>query len=134
MKNKTLTQVGDNISLKVFLQDCKTAKLMRCDSMWTEEFHEAMDFLSVRSAVAFGMKELRDSFQLMRIESNEFSGVVTIAISNLSWPEGSQLVPSISLTNPLPKLDRAHEFYPSPGVVAGGPRNLREGQFYVAKY
>ena len=99
--------------MKIFLQDCKTAKFIRCDSAWSLDCNEAMDFLSVRRAVSFGMKELKDSFQVRRAEFDGLPGPVLIAISNLSWPEGSQSALTISLAHALPKLLRA------PGSIGG---------------
>jgi hypothetical protein len=114
--------------MKIFIQDCKTAKLMRCDSRWTMDGNEALDFLSVRRAVSFGMKELKDSFQVVQTESNGLSGTILIAISNLSWPEDSQSVLSISLASALPKSDRMPEDSLRPVVAAGDPGNLYQGQ------
>jgi hypothetical protein len=88
--------------MKVFLQDCKTAKFVRCDSSWSSDFNEALDFLSVRRAVSFGLKELKDAFQVRRAEANGLPGPVLIVIANLSWPEGSQSALTVSLANALP--------------------------------
>jgi hypothetical protein len=95
-----------NMNTKIFLQDCKTAEFMRCDSGWTVDCDEALDFLSVRRAVSFGMKELKDSFQVVQTEPNGLPGTILIAISNLSWPEGTQSALSISLASALPKSNR----------------------------
>ena len=72
--------------MKIFLQNGTTAKFMRCDSMWTADINEALDFLSVQRAVFFGMKELKDSFQVVQMESNGFSSPVTIMIAQPQWP------------------------------------------------
>jgi hypothetical protein len=117
---------------KVFLQDCQTAKFIRCDSMWTADSNEALDFLSIRRAVAFGMKELKNSFQIMQVESNALSGVVVIAISNLSWPEGSQSPLSISVAHALPKPDRAPEFSSSLGIFDGRREVRKRGEYPMA--
>jgi hypothetical protein len=117
---------------KVFLQDCRTSEFMRCDSMWTTDFNEAMDFLSVRRAVAFGMKELKNSFQIMRVEPGRLAGAVVIAISNLSWPEGSQSALSISLAHALPKPDDAPEFSSSPEIFDGRREVLKWGEHPMA--
>jgi hypothetical protein len=72
--------------MKIFLQDGKTAKFMRCDSMWTVDINEALDFLSVQRAVFFGMKELKDSFQVVQMELSGFSSPVTVMITQPQWP------------------------------------------------
>jgi len=127
------TQAVSHVALaKVFLQDCRTAEFMRCDSMWTTDFNEAMDFLSVRRAVAFGMKELKNSFQVMRVEPGRLVGAVVIAISNLSWPEGLQSALSISLVHALPKPDDAPEFSSSLGIFDGRREALKWGEHPMA--
>jgi hypothetical protein len=108
--------------MKIFLQDCKTAKFIRCDSNWTLDRNEALDFLTVKRAVSFGMKELKDSFQVMQIEPDDLQGTVILAISNLRWPEAAQPVLSISLANGLPK----------PAVKLGNYR--REQYFKYGKH
>ena len=89
--------------MKIFLQDCKTAQFIRCDSAWTLDINEALNFLSARRAVSFGVKELKNSFQVVRIESNEVLGTIIMAISNLRWQNGSQSALSISVTSARPK-------------------------------
>jgi hypothetical protein len=73
--------------MKIFLQDCKTAKFMRCDSMWTTDINEALSFYSVQGAIFFGMKELGDSFQILQMESVGFSAPITTIISQPQWPK-----------------------------------------------
>jgi hypothetical protein len=89
--------------MEIILQDLQTAKFIRCDSSWTSDRNEALDFFTVKRAVSFGMKELKDSFQVIRIEPGDLKGTVILAISNLQWPEAAQPVLSISLANGLPK-------------------------------
>ena len=77
--------------MKISLQNSETGKFMRCDSMWTVEINEALNFLSVQRAVSFGMNELKDSFQVLQIGKNDLSGTVIITISNLSrLPQSSR--------------------------------------------
>jgi hypothetical protein len=85
---------GDDMSkvpgtkiMKIFLQDCKTAKFMRCDSMWTTDINEALSFYSVQGAIFFGMKELGDSFQILQMESVGFSAPITTIIAQPQWPK-----------------------------------------------
>jgi hypothetical protein len=53
--------------MKFFLQDCLTSKFMRCDSTWSADINEALDFFSERRAFFFGMKELGDPFRILKI-------------------------------------------------------------------
>ncbi|HEV2694373.1 MAG TPA: hypothetical protein VG347_15885 [Verrucomicrobiae bacterium] len=55
--------------MKIYLQDCKTLKFIRCDSSWTSEFAEALDFISVHRATVYGLTELKDAFQLVQVEA-----------------------------------------------------------------
>jgi CheY-like chemotaxis protein len=86
------------VGMKISLQNCKTGQFMRCDSLWTLDIKEALNFLSVRRAISFGMNELKDSFRVLQIEESNLLGNVIIAISNLlsspqlSWE--SQYTPS----------------------------------------
>jgi len=95
--------------MKTYLQDCKTAEFMRCDSKWTLDMNEALDFLSVRRAVSFGMTEMKSSFQVVQRESNDLPGALIIAISNLLRPECSRPALKFSVKNamPEPKTTRA---------------------------
>ena len=74
---------------------------MRCDSQWTLDVNEALDFLSVQRAVSFGMTELKNPFQVVQRESNDLPGAIIITISNLLWPEGSPLALKISVKNAM---------------------------------
>jgi hypothetical protein len=62
--------------MKFFLQDCQTMKFMRCDSTWTVDVTEALDFLSERRAFFWGMKELKHSFQILKIAVEDFLTVI----------------------------------------------------------
>jgi hypothetical protein len=53
--------------MKFFLQDCRTAKFMRCDSTWSADINEALDFLSERRATFFGLKDSEDSFRILKV-------------------------------------------------------------------
>jgi hypothetical protein len=53
--------------MKFYIQDCQTAQFMRCDSTWGADINEALDFLSERRAFFFGMKELKNSFQILKV-------------------------------------------------------------------
>jgi len=51
---------------------------MRCDSLWTAEIGEAMDFLSERRAFFFGLKQLKDPFQILKIATEQpLSAIIT---------------------------------------------------------
>jgi CheY-like chemotaxis protein len=56
--------------MKISLQNCNTGQFMRCDSVWTADINEALNFHSFRRAVSFGMNELRDPFQVLQIEES----------------------------------------------------------------
>lgn len=53
--------------MKFYLQDCQTSEFMRCDSSWGADINEALDFLSERRAFFFGMKELKNPFQILKV-------------------------------------------------------------------
>jgi CheY-like chemotaxis protein len=67
----------------ISLQDSKTGKFMRCDFVWTANIKEALDFLSVKRAVHFGMSELKEPFCVLQIGENDPLGTVIITIPNL---------------------------------------------------
>jgi CheY-like chemotaxis protein len=69
--------------MKISLQNSKTGKFMRCDSTWTADINEALNFHSFQRAVSFGMNVLKDPFQVLQIEESHLLGAVIIAISNL---------------------------------------------------
>jgi CheY-like chemotaxis protein len=79
------------VGMKISLQNCKTGKFMRCDSVWTVDIKEALNFLSVQRAISFGMNELKDPFRVLQIEESDLLGTVIIAILNLlSSPQSSR--------------------------------------------
>jgi hypothetical protein len=55
--------------VKFYIQDSQTAEFIRCDSTWSADLNEALDFLSERRAFFFGMKELGNSFQILKVAS-----------------------------------------------------------------
>jgi CheY-like chemotaxis protein len=69
----------------MFLRNSKTGKFMRCDSVWTANINEALNFLSVQRAVSFGMNELKGPFQVLRIEKDDRSGAAKISLMNLRF-------------------------------------------------
>lgn len=69
--------------VKIVVRNCETGKFMRCDSVWTVDINEALNFRSIQRAVSFGMNELKDPFQVLQIEKNDHSGAVISAITNL---------------------------------------------------
>jgi hypothetical protein len=111
--------------MKFLLQDRQTAKFMRCDSMWTADMEEALNFLSVQRAVFYGMKELKDPFQVMRIEAGGRAGAVTITISNPLWPGYSLSALIFSGADVRPMLDAAPAFSSSLEAVAIRGKNQR---------
>ena len=76
-------------SVKFFIMNCKTAEFVRCDSLWTQEFNEALDFLSVQGAICWGVKELKASFQIVKIQMNRVLGSIKIVIPPLLWSKTS---------------------------------------------
>jgi hypothetical protein len=76
-------------SVKFFIMNCKTAEFVRCDSLWTREFNEALDFLSVQGAICWGVKELKASFQIVKIQMNRVLGSIKIVIPPLLWSKTS---------------------------------------------
>jgi len=69
--------------LKFFIQNSKTAQFVRCDSMWTWDFNEALDFLSAQRARCWGLKELKSSFQVLSVQANRVLGSIKIVIPQL---------------------------------------------------
>ena len=116
--------------MKTYLQDCKTAEFIRCDSKWTLDMNEALDFLSVRRAVSFGMTELKNSFQVVQRESNGLPGALIIAISNLLRPECSQLALKVPVKNAMPEPKTARAPFPSgsnaPHILVVNGEDIRE--------
>jgi hypothetical protein len=80
--------------MKIFLQDSNTAQFMRCDSTWAMDIQEALDFLSVQRAVFFGMKELKEPFQVVQAEPDGLQSPITITIPQLQWPK-VQVLPAL---------------------------------------
>jgi hypothetical protein len=76
-------------SVKIFIKDYKTAEFMRCDSTWSLDFNEALDFLSVQRAIFWGMKELKTSFEVVKMRTNRLLGSVKIVIPPLLWSTAS---------------------------------------------
>ena len=68
--------------MKISLQNSKTGKFMRCDSVWTADINEALNFLSVRRAISFGMNKLKEPFRVLQIGKNDLLGTVIAAITN----------------------------------------------------
>jgi DNA-binding response OmpR family regulator len=69
--------------VEIFLRHCETGKFMRCDSVWTADIKEALNFRSVRRAVSFGMNQLKGPFQVLQIVKGDRLGAVITAIANL---------------------------------------------------
>ena len=60
---------------------------MRVDSLWTENINMALDFLSVMRAVSYGLKELKDSFNIVQLEPDDLRGtpkILPIPMENLN--------------------------------------------------
>jgi hypothetical protein len=76
-------------NMKILLQDCKTENYMRIDSLWTGDISMALDFLSVMRAVSYGTRELKDSFNIVQIDTADLSAVrhvIGIPMENLNAP------------------------------------------------
>jgi len=73
--------------MKFYIQDCQTAQFMRCDSSWSADFDEALDFLSERRAYFFGIKELKNSFQILKVGASdgEIGQVKDFCLDDQSW-------------------------------------------------
>jgi len=69
--------------MKIYLQDCKTFKFIRCDSSWSSDITEALDFISVRRATLFGLTELKDAFQLLQLEADGLQSCVSAILGKL---------------------------------------------------
>jgi CheY-like chemotaxis protein len=90
--------------MKISLQNSKTGKFMRCDFVWTVNINEALNFLSVRRAIHFGMNKLKEPFRVLQIGKNDLLGTVIIAIDNLQGsppfnPKGQSTAFAISVNN-----------------------------------
>ena len=85
--------------LKIVLRNCKTGKFIRCDSVWTVDINEALNFRSIQRAVSFGMNELKDPFQVLQIEKNDHSSSVISTITNSHVPPN--LVVKVHVPLPL---------------------------------
>jgi hypothetical protein len=72
---------------RFFIQNGATAEFVRCDSSWTLNFNEALDFLSLERAVRWGRKELHTSFQVIRMRENQLRDSINIAVQPVLWPE-----------------------------------------------
>ncbi len=70
-------------AIKISLQNSKTGEFMRCDSMWTANINEALNFASVRRAISIGLKELKEPFRVLQIRKNDLLGTVIIEISDM---------------------------------------------------
>ena len=69
--------------MKIYLQDCKTLKFIRCDSSWSSEISGALDFMTVRRATLFGLSELKEEFQLLKVEADGIQSRVPTTIGKL---------------------------------------------------
>ena len=69
--------------MKIYLQDCKTLKFIRCDSSWGSDINEAVDFISVRRATLYGLSELKEVFQLLQVEADGLQSRISPVIGQL---------------------------------------------------
>lgn len=99
--------LAKGVTSEFLLQDCETKKFMRCDSMWTADIDEALDFLSAQRAVCFGLKELKASFQILQIESNALSDPSIMIIPQLQWSKPSFTTRAACGQIVLPKTGRS---------------------------
>jgi hypothetical protein len=99
--------------IKFILQDCQTGKFMRCDSMWSDDINEALDFLSARRAVFFGMKELTAEFHILQIGCSGLRSTATIKLGLLKWTEASPAAHFVEgvrpKSKPYPRLSAPHQ-------------------------
>ncbi len=75
--------------MKICLQDSKTGNYMRCDSVWTVNIGEALNFFSVRRAVSFGVNELEEPFRVLQIGKKDL--LVTVIIDVPDMPRSFQV-------------------------------------------
>jgi hypothetical protein len=88
--------------MKIYLKDCKTDKFMRCDSQWTADITEALDFLSEQRAFLFGLQELKESFHIVKIRAAELLPAI---IPQLTIPQ----IPCARIARPLRAAHRLCE-------------------------
>jgi hypothetical protein len=86
--------------MKIYLQDSKTLKFIRCDSSWSSDFAEALDFLSIRRAITYGLTQLKEVFQLVQVDLDGLHSHIAIT---RQLPEMKVLTPSrpVRLARPL---------------------------------
>ena len=91
--------------IKFILQDCLTGKFMRCDSMWSNDIDEALDFLSAARAVFYGMKELKAEFYLLQIGLPGLMSKATVNPGLLKWtkaPRAAHVAEEVKVARKLP--------------------------------
>jgi len=76
--------------MKFFLQHARTAQFMRCDSTWSAEISEAFDFLSERAATFFALKEMVDSFRVVKVGAETLLPLLVAQVS-LARSPGARL-------------------------------------------
>jgi len=92
--------------IKFILQDCLTGKFMRCDSMWSDDMDEALDFLSAPRAVFYGMKELKAEFYLLQIGLTGIMSTATINPGLLKWtkaPRAAHVAEDVTAARKMPE-------------------------------
>jgi hypothetical protein len=87
-------------ALRYFIRSCTTSEFIRCDSLWTLNFSEALDFLSLERAVYWGRKELKTPFEVIKAGQNQFLDSIEIAVLPLLWPKASDLASGSRLRRP----------------------------------
>ncbi|HTB85442.1 MAG TPA: hypothetical protein VK742_17480 [Candidatus Sulfotelmatobacter sp.] len=91
--------------IKFILQDCLTGRFMRCDSMWSDDMDEALNFLSAPRAVFYGMKELKAEFHLLQIGHAGIMATSTINPGLLRWtkaPRAAHVAEEVKVARKLP--------------------------------
>jgi hypothetical protein len=114
--------------LKFILQDCQTHKYMRCDSMWTDDINEALDFLSARRVVLFGLKELKAAFNVLKFGCMGLEATATVGVGLLKWskaPRTAHFTPEVAKQNNTPKNRRMQQLVRMlPTMPLAGPPEI----------
>jgi hypothetical protein len=92
--------------IKFILQDCQSGKFMRCDSLWSDDINDALDFLSAPRAVFYGMKELKAEFYLIQIGHTGLMSTATINPGLLKWtkaPRAAHVAEEVRAARRMPE-------------------------------
>lgn len=102
---------------------------MRCDSLWTADVNEALDFRSVQRASFFGLKELKDAFRVMQMELNGLLSPAPLTIPQPQW-QSVQVPPAEpdEFSEPL-RRPQSLRHRPPAGCLGNLPNRPRQNFF-----